>query len=399
MPGTDGARPLRVLFVGSGILGHRTVERLLRDSAAAEGIDASFEEVGEALTPAERAVRRLVCWRPGGEATALSGLTLERWRHEMHAGLLAAKRIREREREEGAFDVLHFHTQATAWGSLGRMRRTPSVVSIDWTQSLAAEEAPGALARLGYVPAARRDRAVFRAARAVVATSRLVQQRVVEEDPDLWGRVIVMPYPVPREPFDPAWAEARRARLRRRGAKVRVLFVGGDFRRKGGEELLAVWESSGLSDGAELRLVTSWPLVESRLPPGVRVVPGVSAYTPEWAREWADADLFAMPTRAEAFGMVFQEAAAAGLPAIGTRVGAIPEIVVDGETGILVPPGDVGALAKALTAMVDDAGVRERMGAAARERILTRGDPAAYASRLANLLRWAVTSGPVEARR
>ena len=48
-----------------------------------------------------------------------------------------------------------------------------------------------------------------------------------------------------------------------------------------------------------------------------------------------------MPTRNEAFGLVFQEAAAAGLPAIGTRLNAIPEIVADGETGILVHPGHV----------------------------------------------------------
>ena len=50
----------------------------------------------------------------------------------------------------------------------------------------------------------------------------------------------------------------------------------------------------------------------------------------------AGADIFVMPTRNEAFGLVFQEAAAAGVPAIGTRQNAVPEIIVDGETGLLV---------------------------------------------------------------
>ena len=46
-----------------------------------------------------------------------------------------------------------------------------------------------------------------------------------------------------------------------------------------------------------------------------------------------------MPTRNEAFGLVYQEAAAAGLPAIGSRLNAVPEIIADGDTGLLVTPG------------------------------------------------------------
>ncbi len=53
-----------------------------------------------------------------------------------------------------------------------------------------------------------------------------------------------------------------------------------------------------------------------------------------------------MPTRNEAFGLVYQEAAAAGLPAIGTNHNAVPEIIIDGETGLLVPVGDRDALVR-----------------------------------------------------
>ena len=55
-----------------------------------------------------------------------------------------------------------------------------------------------------------------------------------------------------------------------------------------------------------------------------------------------------MPSRHEAFGMVYQEAAARGLPVVATRINAIPEIVDDGATGFLVPPGDRAGLARAL---------------------------------------------------
>jgi glycosyltransferase involved in cell wall biosynthesis len=94
-----------------------------------------------------------------------------------------------------------------------------------------------------------------------------------------------------------------------------------------------------------------------------------------------------MPSRDEAFGMVFQEAAAAGLPAVGTALNAIPEIVADGETGLLVPPGDVAALARGLDALVGSPALRARMGAAARRRIERGGSLAAYGGALADLVR------------
>ncbi len=64
----------------------------------------------------------------------------------------------------------------------------------------------------------------------------------------------------------------------------------------------------------------------------------------------------------ESFGVAAVEASAAGRAVIASRVGGVPEVVRDQETGILVPPGDVGALAKAILTLAKDAGARERMG-------------------------------------
>jgi glycosyltransferase involved in cell wall biosynthesis len=79
-------------------------------------------------------------------------------------------------------------------------------------------------------------------------------------------------------------------------------------------------------------------------------------------RLMAAADVFVLASLWEGFGLVFAEAMAAGTPVVGTRVSAVPEVVQDGETGILVPPRDPRALAEALIRLLDDSAERRRMG-------------------------------------
>lgn len=79
-------------------------------------------------------------------------------------------------------------------------------------------------------------------------------------------------------------------------------------------------------------------------------------------------DLFVVPSLFEPFGRVLIEAMAAGLPVVATRAGGVPEIVVDGETGLLVPARDDEALAGAIRTLLDDPARAARFGAAGRER-------------------------------
>ena len=82
----------------------------------------------------------------------------------------------------------------------------------------------------------------------------------------------------------------------------------------------------------------------------------------------ASADIFVLSSRSEGFPVSILEAMAAGLPVVATNVGGVAESVVDGETGLLVPPGDPDALAAALDRLLTDSALRLRLGTAGRER-------------------------------
>jgi glycosyltransferase involved in cell wall biosynthesis len=82
--------------------------------------------------------------------------------------------------------------------------------------------------------------------------------------------------------------------------------------------------------------------------------------------------VFVMPSYYETFGISCLEAMAFGLPVVATRAGGLPEVVEDGVTGLLVPPGDTHALAEAIGRLLRDPDLRRRLGEAGRERVLAR---------------------------
>lgn len=84
------------------------------------------------------------------------------------------------------------------------------------------------------------------------------------------------------------------------------------------------------------------------------------------------ADIFVLPSEYEAFGIVLLEAGAAGLPCVGTRVGGVPEVIEEGQTGEIVEYDDVAALTKALERLLGDPQRREMMGERARKRVFER---------------------------
>jgi glycosyltransferase involved in cell wall biosynthesis len=96
-------------------------------------------------------------------------------------------------------------------------------------------------------------------------------------------------------------------------------------------------------------------------------------------------DILCHPALIEVFGRVVIEAMAAGLPVVATEVGEIREIVEDGKTGLLVPPEDPFALARALERLIIDKEARKRMGIAGRERVKRNYDIKLHAARVSEV--------------
>ncbi len=166
-------------------------------------------------------------------------------------------------------------------------------------------------------------------------------------------------------------------------ALPRILFVGGDFERKGGALLLDVFRRR-LRGRAELILVTR-DAVQPQ--PGVTVHHGIRANSPELRELYATSDLFVLPTLADCFSLVLMEALAAGMPVVASRVGGIPDIVLDGKTGHLLNAGDGDALGDAIEALVTDTNRRHRMGEQGRADALRRFDACENARRLFEFVR------------
>ena len=104
-------------------------------------------------------------------------------------------------------------------------------------------------------------------------------------------------------------------------------------------------------------------------------------------------DVLAHPALRDPFPLALLEGMALARPIVASAVGGIPEMIVDGESGILVPPDDADALAQALVALLGDPGRRERLGAAAHERLTSRFSPERFAAGMFDVFEQALADG------
>lgn len=145
-----------------------------------------------------------------------------------------------------------------------------------------------------------------------------------------------------------------------------ILFVGKDWRRKGGEVLIEAFRHVRAHfPGARLQIVGT---AEAPAGPGIEVF-GRIADRNRLAELYARASIFCLPSHFDPFPLVLMEAMASGLPCVASAVCGIPEIVADGETGLLVPPGDAERLANALLRLLGQPETARALGAAGRARI------------------------------
>ena len=154
---------------------------------------------------------------------------------------------------------------------------------------------------------------------------------------------------------------------------LRVLCVAQWIPRKGILDLVLAWRTEERA-GAVLHLVGETDAdagYAAKIRAATAEDPSITVHGPVddevLADLYASADLFALPSRYEGYGLVFAEALFFGLPVVACRAGPVPKLVGE-EAGLLVPPKDTRALSEALSRLLSDAGLREKMSAAARRR-------------------------------
>ncbi|TVQ17193.1 MAG: colanic acid biosynthesis glycosyltransferase WcaL [Leptolyngbya sp. DLM2.Bin15] len=102
--------------------------------------------------------------------------------------------------------------------------------------------------------------------------------------------------------------------------------------------------------------------------------------------EMQAADMFVLASHQEPLGVVYLEAMAVEVATVGTRAGGVVDMIVDGETGLLVPPGDVEALSGAIARLIQNPGLRDRLGKAGRQAVLSHFDSRIGATKLRDLM-------------
>ena len=187
-------------------------------------------------------------------------------------------------------------------------------------------------------------------------------------------RVAVIPPGIDLHRFDRARVDPALTARFRQGASRVVGTVGRLADQKGLHVLLDAAPRLLADDpGTRLLIVGDGPLRPSlerqarRL--GVERAVAFAGHQADVVPAYSAMDVFVLPSRYEGFGIVFLEAMAIGVPAVGTRVVGSEDAVADGVTGLLVPYGDAPALAAAVTRLLSDCGLRERVRAEAARKV------------------------------
>lgn len=279
-------------------------------------------------------------------------------------------RMRPLRRAGGPFDAAYI-LEPTLVTFLWRFRRSiPFLLSTDMTPLFCArrkfwyavpEFDPGTrLSRLKQAVTA----SVYRSAFHLLPWSTAVRDSLIEDYGIPEDRITVVPPGIDHRRWSPP--ERRTIPEAARSRPFSVLHVGSDFHRKGADLLL------GLAREPEFRDVT-FHFVTSDFqadpPPNVRVHRGLSANSDALVQLYRSADAFVLPTRADTYSMVALEAMASGLPVIISRVGGIGDIVVDGSTGYLIPPGDADPLRDRLRMLRTQPALALSMGERGRRRV------------------------------
>jgi glycosyltransferase involved in cell wall biosynthesis len=283
-------------------------------------------------------------------------------------------------RHGGSFDLVHVHladARTDVAALFCRLRRKPLYVKVG---------AGGPLGELGG------QAVVSRMTRYYGLRHAACVQAISAEIGAQLARLRLNPKRIAAIPngFDPAVfhpvPEPERTAIRRELGlpedRPIVLYVGRFARAKGLDDLLAVWPGVAATYDAECVLCGFVPYNDPYpIPDGIEHVT-VRGWTDHPELLYRAADIFVQPSRVEGMSNALLEAMASGLPVVATMVGAAPQMMDDGISGLLVPPADSHALADGLARLLGDADLRRSIGRLASDQVHSRYSMATVADQI-----------------
>jgi glycosyltransferase involved in cell wall biosynthesis len=343
----------RILFVVNDVLGWSTYGALL-ESALATRTDFEHAVLRRRLPHAASALlRRHADRHLARYARPLDPITA-------HAGMMGLDIRRAIARHTP--DLVHVAAHWPASAALGVTPRIPVTAALDATRPAITRDLPlpGWSAR-----EINTERRLVGQLSHVFAMSRWSETSLFQDLGLPESRVSVMPPSLDTHLWPPSVDRSDRGRV------PSILFVGNDLTRKGAHRL-ARWMEGPLAGRAHLHIVSGDTRTKISGPditfhgrvPHVRLVQDLLPAM----------DLFCLPTRLDMSPHVLIEAAAAGLPAISSRLAGIPDLIQHDKTGLLVDPDDDAGFLSALNCLIDDPDLRLRMGSAARTMARERFD-------------------------
>jgi glycosyltransferase involved in cell wall biosynthesis len=374
MPSTNSKPNFLVSVYMAG--GNATILQNLQSAMEARtDLDASFLPVEMTESDSRLGVQRGRSWMPGS----------------LRNSKVTGERIAALEAKTRPFDAAYFF-QHTICLFLWRFRaRVPYILALDgtplWYQR---EKLP--YSHPDFDPKTLTSRArqlvigrVYHKAHHLLPLCESVRDSLIHDYGVPPGKITVVPPAVDLQRFSCPDRSDRTSTDR----QLRVLFVGADFVRKGGQQMLAVAARPEFQD-VRFDLVSR--SFQGEPTPNVHVHEGLTANSEPMVRLFQEADVFALPTHQDAHSVATIEAMAGGLPVISTPIGGIRDIVDEGKTGFLVPPGNVDALAECIRRFRDDPAMRLRMGAASRARVEERFNLSRISEQVVDLLKRAAAS-------
>jgi glycosyltransferase involved in cell wall biosynthesis len=307
--------------------------------------------------------------------------------------MVTGREIRRLESDGAPFDAAYFFQQTICMFLWRFRRRVPYVIAMDGTPLwYAKHDLWYAMPRFDPETLASRvkqalTRRVYAGAFHLLPLSWSCRESLINDYGIPPDRITVMPPGINVRTF----SCPDRGERTQEGRRLQLLFVGADFLRKGGDLLVELAQQPEFAN-VQFNFVTRayrGPSAEN-----IRVFDDLTPNSPRMIALFREADLYALPTRADSHAIATLEAMAMGLPVISTPVGGVVDVIEDGTTGYLVPKDDRAALADRIRRLTADRALRLRMGIAGRQRVERRFNAETIAATVVDLLERAAASRP-----